>query len=104
MYFDAIIATVQHDGYHQSKCFLAATMLGQIATENLDDRRQEYDRLEKIIIKDMATRKTDIRVLEQHVENAHAGIKQLIRKDVIVNNRDYYYYYLNFRVILQHAI
>ncbi|XP_044270461.1 hyaluronan-mediated motility receptor-like [Tribolium madens] len=81
LYFDAIIATVRNDGFSQSKCFLGATKLGQLATEYLDDRRQEYDTLEKIIIKDMTTRKTDIRVLQEHVEHATASIKMLLRKD-----------------------
>nr|XP_008190919.2 PREDICTED: uncharacterized protein LOC662435 [Tribolium castaneum] len=81
LYFDAIIATVKYDGFSQSKCFLGATKLGQLATEYLDDRRQEYDTLEKIIIKDMTTRKTDIRVLQEHIDRATASIKLLLRKD-----------------------
>lgn len=58
--------------------------MGQLATEYLDDRRQEYYTLEKIIIKDLTTRKTDIRVLQEQVENAAASIKQLLRKDVML--------------------
>jgi hypothetical protein len=79
-----IIATVRNDGFSQSRCFLGATKLGQLATEYLDDRRQEYYTLEKIIIKDLTTRKTDIRVLQEQVENAAASIKQLLRKDVML--------------------
>ncbi|KAJ3662855.1 hypothetical protein Zmor_007177 [Zophobas morio] len=80
LYFDAILATVTNDGYHQSKCFLGATKLGQLATEYLDDRRQEYDTLEKIILKDMGSRKTDIKVLHEQVNSTSDSIKLLLRK------------------------
>ncbi|KAJ3662859.1 hypothetical protein Zmor_007198 [Zophobas morio] len=85
LYFDAILATVTNDGYHQSKCFLGATKLGQLATEYLDDRRQEYDTLEKIILKDMGSRKTDIKVLHEQVNSTSDSIKLLLRKDSDIN-------------------
>lgn len=65
---------------------MGATLLGQLATEYLDDRRQEFNTLEKIILKDLATRRNDIKILKDQMENVTANLKQLLRKDVCINN------------------
>lgn len=63
---------------------MGATLLGQLATEYLDDRRQEFNTLEKIILKDLATRKNDIKILKDQMENVTDNLKQLLRKDVLM--------------------
>ncbi|KAJ8951279.1 hypothetical protein NQ318_008182 [Aromia moschata] len=56
LYFDAILASIRNDGINQGKCMINATKLGQLGTEYLDDRKQEYELLEKIVKKDMGNR------------------------------------------------
>ncbi|RZC39722.1 RNA polymerase II subunit B1 CTD phosphatase Rpap2, partial [Asbolus verrucosus] len=85
LYYDSIITTIENDGFSQSKCFLGAIRLGQLAMEYLDDRRQEYNTLKKIIMEDMTTRKLDIKMLQEQLKSAATTIKHLLRKESDIN-------------------
>lgn len=78
------MASLRNDGVAQGRCMINATVLGQLGIEYLDDRRQEYQYLEKIVKADLASRKKDIAVVQQNVEAFTDNLKNLIRTDVSV--------------------
>lgn len=88
LYFDAILATMKGDAEAQGACMINATKLGQLATEYLDDRRNEYKTLEKAVKRDMMARKQDLMMMQEKMSNFATNIKQLLRRDVrkIIDN------------------
>ncbi|ERL88196.1 uncharacterized protein LOC109544771 [Dendroctonus ponderosae] len=85
LYFDAILEAIRNDGLSQGKCMINATKLGQLATEYLDDRRQEFQHLEKIIKHDLTSRKHDLESVSQRVQSFGANVKDLLRRDSDIN-------------------
>ncbi|KAF7271893.1 uncharacterized protein LOC143203836 [Rhynchophorus ferrugineus] len=85
LYFDAILEAIRNDGISQGYCMINATKLGQLATEYLDDRRQEFHILEKIVKKDLASRRVDIDKVSQRVHFFGSNIKNLLRRDSDIN-------------------
>ncbi|CAH0547270.1 unnamed protein product [Brassicogethes aeneus] len=85
LYFDAILNTIQYDGLLQGKCMINATKLGQLATEYLDDRRQEFEKLEKTVKKDMLNRKRDLAAFTEEELEFSNHIKNLLRRDSDIN-------------------
>ncbi|KAJ8962954.1 hypothetical protein NQ314_005671 [Rhamnusium bicolor] len=85
LYFDAILVTIRSDGVSQGKCMINATTLGQLGTEYLDDRRQEFQVLEKMVKRDMVTRKKDLALARQNVQMFSLNIKNLLRRDSDIN-------------------
>ncbi|CAG9763322.1 unnamed protein product [Ceutorhynchus assimilis] len=85
LYFDAILDAIRNDGISQGKCMINATKLGQLATEYLDDRRQEFQLLEKVIKRELATRRKDLETVSQRVHNFGTSVKNLLRRDSDLN-------------------
>lgn len=85
LYFDAILEAIRNDGISQGKCMINATKLGQLATEYLDDRRQEFQILEKIIKRDLGARRKDLENVSKRVKFFGSNIKQLLRRDSDLN-------------------
>ncbi|KAK9885949.1 hypothetical protein WA026_013824 [Henosepilachna vigintioctopunctata] len=85
LYFDAILATMKGDAEAQGACMINATKLGQLATEYLDDRRNEYKTLEKAVKRDMMARKHDLMLMQKKITNFATNIKQLLRRDSDLN-------------------
>jgi len=85
LYFDAILEAIRNDGLNQGKCMINATKLGQLATEYLDDRRQEFAVLEKIIKRDLTARRIDLDNVRQRVDCFGTNINNLLRRDSDVN-------------------
>lgn len=59
-----------------------ATELGQLATEYLDDRKQEFQELEKSVKQDMKHRLNDLSFCGEQLEQLGNNMKHLIRRDV----------------------
>lgn len=74
--------SIREDQIRQGKCLLNATKLGQLGTEYLDDRRQEYQALETVVKEDIINRKKDLANVQQNVENLTNSLKNLLRRDV----------------------
>ncbi|CAH1169966.1 unnamed protein product [Phaedon cochleariae] len=85
LYFDAILISIKNDGLSQGKCMINATKMGQLGTEYLDDRRQEFQFLDKIVKRDMISRKKDLAQVQQNVENFSDNLKNLLRRDSDIN-------------------
>lgn len=57
------------------------TELGQLATEYLDDRKDEFNQLEAAIKMDMKMREVDMEKVRGEAENLETKLKFLIRRD-----------------------
>ncbi|KAL1517596.1 hypothetical protein ABEB36_001337 [Hypothenemus hampei] len=85
LYFDAILTVIRNDGVAQGKCMINATKLGQLATEYLDDRKQDFEFLEKMIKKDLITRRHDLNNVHNYLYGFTSNIKNLLRRDSDIN-------------------
>lgn len=56
--------------------------LGQLATEYLDDRKNEFMQLEKAVKKDMKGREQELETIRQCVGGLNKKLRMLIRRDV----------------------
>lgn len=61
-----------------------ATTLGQLGTEYLDDRRQEFQLLESLVKKDMISRKKDLEMARKNVSSYGMNMKYVLRRDVSI--------------------
>ncbi|KAJ8924673.1 hypothetical protein NQ315_000824 [Exocentrus adspersus] len=85
LYFDAILVSIRNDGISQGKCMINATTLGQLGTEYLDDRRQEFQLLETLVKRDMVSRKKDLEQARNNVSNYALNMKHVLRRDSDIN-------------------
>nr|CAI5850002.1 unnamed protein product [Callosobruchus analis] len=85
LYFDAILVSIRNDGLNQGKCMINATKLGQLGAEYLDDRRQDFRFLEKVVKQDMVVRKRDLAEVRHNVEQYAENLKFLLRRDSDIN-------------------
>lgn len=84
LYFDAILVSIRNDGITQGKCMINATTLGQLGTEYLDDRRQEFQLLESLVKRDMISRKKDLETARKNVASFAMNMKHVLRRDVSI--------------------
>lgn len=61
---------------------MRTTELGQLATEYLDDRKQEFKELERAVKRDMKARDSSLKVVRQEVNQLSTNMGLLIRRDV----------------------
>ncbi|KAK4876929.1 hypothetical protein RN001_009435 [Aquatica leii] len=85
IYFDAVLGTLKYDSFVQSKCMVRTTELGQLATEYLDDRKQEFKELEKVVKRDMKAREESLKVVRKEVADLSNNMGMLIRRDSDIN-------------------
>lgn len=61
------------------------TELGQLATEYLDDRKEELKLLEQAIKSDMEDRRYSLKVVRSQVKKLAKNLRSLIRREVITH-------------------
>ncbi|GJQ68167.1 hypothetical protein Trydic_g16820 [Trypoxylus dichotomus] len=81
IYFDVILESLRGDRNKQGKCMLNTIILGQLATEYLFDRREEFQLLEKIVKRDMDEREKEFAEIAGEVKKCNQKLKFLIRRD-----------------------
>lgn len=59
--------------------------MGQMATEYLDDKRDEYGELEKILKIALKEREKSVKQMQETIDRLHSNVKYLIRRDVKTN-------------------
>lgn len=64
---------------------ITTTELGQLATEYLDDRKQEFLGLERALKADLKTRLKSLEIVRHHAKHIHQNMRYLIRRDVRKN-------------------
>lgn len=80
-YMFQVLEALRDDAKNQGMCMYNTTKLGQLATEYLDDRRQEFIELEVTIKQDLKIRKADLEQIRNQVESIDNSIRHLIRRD-----------------------
>ncbi|KAK9702346.1 hypothetical protein QE152_g30021 [Popillia japonica] len=88
IYFDAVLNTLRLDSKLQGKCMFRTVQLGQLATEYLDDRKNEFMQLEKAVKKDMKGREQELETIRQCVGGLNKKLRMLIRRDSDLNVSD----------------
>lgn len=71
---------------------ITTTQLGQLATEYLDDLKQEFQSLEHAVKADLKTRLKSLEIVRDHAKNLHLNMRFLIRRDVSKNDNHNKYF------------
>lgn len=70
----------------QCKVLLRAIFMGQLAAEELDDTREKYKKMARVVWKNMKERERTLNILRSRVENLWADIRELVRVEVRILN------------------
>ncbi|XP_012530622.1 uncharacterized protein LOC105833431 isoform X1 [Monomorium pharaonis] len=70
IFFDTLLNILKEDQVSQCKAMLRVTVMGQLAAENLDDIKQKYKRMSRVVWRNMKIR-------EQMLSNVHYQVKDL---------------------------
>ncbi|KAK9702343.1 hypothetical protein QE152_g30022 [Popillia japonica] len=81
IYFDVILNSLRDDRIQQGKCLRNAIILGQLATEYLCDRKDEFQVLEKMIQRDMLKRETELEEVMREVKRTSKTLKCSVRRE-----------------------
>ncbi|XP_035438499.2 uncharacterized protein LOC118268219 [Spodoptera frugiperda] len=89
-YFTVVLEALKLDCRAQGKCLMGATEMGQLAMEYLDDRKYEYNKLEREIKANMKERERTLKLARREVAYLTDSFPSLIRKEEITNLDDLY--------------
>ncbi|XP_063394540.1 uncharacterized protein LOC134679511 [Cydia fagiglandana] len=89
-YFTVVLEALKLDCRTQGKCLMGATEMGQLAMEYLDDRKYEYNKLEKEIKANMKERQRTLKLVRREVAYLTDSFPKLIRKEEATNLDDLY--------------
>lgn len=81
-YFTVVLEALKLDCRAQGKCLMGATEMGQLAMEYLDDRKFEFNKLEKEIKANMKERERTLKLVRREVSFLTNSFPNLIRKEV----------------------
>lgn len=77
-----VLEALKLDCRAQGKCLMGATEMGQLAMEYLDDRKFEFNKLEKEIKANMKERERTLKLVRREVSFLTNSFPNLIRKEV----------------------
>ncbi|XP_022832809.1 uncharacterized protein LOC111360814 [Spodoptera litura] len=89
-YFTVVLEALKLDCRAQAKCLMGATEMGQLAMEYLDDRKYEYNKLEREIKANMKERERTLKLARREVAYLTDSFPSLIRKEEATNLDDLY--------------
>ncbi|XP_072930299.1 uncharacterized protein [Epargyreus clarus] len=89
-YFTVVLEALKLDCRAQGKCLMGATEMGQLAMEYLDDRKFEFNKLEKEIKTNMKERERALKLVRREVAYLTDSFPNLIRKEEAANLDDLY--------------
>ncbi|CAH2217746.1 jg22975, partial [Pararge aegeria aegeria] len=89
-YFTVVLEALKLDCRAQGKCLMGATEMGQLAMEYLDDRKFEFNKLEKEIKANMKERERTLKLVRREVAFLTDSFPSLIRKEEATNLDDLY--------------
>lgn len=87
IYYEAILKSIENDLYKQHRCMKNTIILGQLAMENLDDRRCEFQSMEHRVKVGFQGHLTSIEELSDKFQKMVVNVKNLIRRDSDTNLR-----------------
>ncbi|XP_033222583.1 uncharacterized protein LOC117176451 [Belonocnema kinseyi] len=79
VYFDAVLEALRKDQNEQCKIIYKATVMGQHVTENLDDNREKYKRMDHEVWINMKERERTLKIARAQVEDVWAYSRSLVR-------------------------
>lgn len=88
MYFNVVLNTLTVDACNQSKCIKNAIELGQLATEYLDERKEEFQELLRAVKRDKKAREMSLKITHQELDNKEKSVGAGIRRDVDLDSDD----------------
>ncbi|KPI91889.1 PREDICTED: uncharacterized protein LOC106126166 [Papilio xuthus] len=89
-YFTVVLEALKVDCRAQGKCLMGATEMGQLAMEYLDDRKFEFNKLEKEIKANMKERERTLKLVRREVAYLTDSFPNLIRKEEATNLDELY--------------
>ncbi|XP_063373202.1 uncharacterized protein LOC134661172 [Cydia amplana] len=89
-YYTVVLEALKLDCRTQGKCLMGATEMGQLAMEYLDDRKYEFNKLEKEIKANMKERQRTLKLVRREVAYLTNSFPKLIRKEEATNLDDLY--------------
>ncbi|KAG7313242.1 hypothetical protein JYU34_000343 [Plutella xylostella] len=90
IYFGVVLDALKLDCRAQGKCLMGATEMGQLAMEYLDDRKFEYNKLEKQIKMNMKERDRTLKLVRREVAFLTDSFPKLLRKEELGNLEELY--------------
>ncbi|XP_011052503.1 PREDICTED: uncharacterized protein LOC105144939 [Acromyrmex echinatior] len=89
-FFDTLMNILKENQSSQCKVMLKVTVMGQLATENLDDIRQKYKRMSRVVWHNMKIREQMLSIVNSQVKDLWAYAQSLVRveSDHIFTKRD----------------
>ncbi|XP_046750581.1 uncharacterized protein LOC124413838 [Diprion similis] len=85
VYFNAVLDALVEDQKSQCKVLIKATEMGQLVTENLDDTRSRYKRLEHDVCVNMKERERTLAIVRFQVDDLWSYLQSLVRTESEVN-------------------
>ncbi|XP_015517623.2 outer dynein arm-docking complex subunit 3 [Neodiprion pinetum] len=85
VYFNAVLDALVEDQKSQCKVLIKATEMGQLVTENLDDTRSRYKRLENDVCVNMKERERTLTIVRFQVDDLWSYLRSLVRTESEVN-------------------
>ncbi|KYN02415.1 hypothetical protein ALC62_06795 [Cyphomyrmex costatus] len=79
IFFDILMNILKEDQSSQCKVMLKVTVMGQLAAENLDDIRQKYKRMSRIVWRNMKIREQMLSTVNSQVKDLWAYAQSLVR-------------------------
>ncbi|KAK2582345.1 hypothetical protein KPH14_004681 [Odynerus spinipes] len=83
VYFDALLQALEDDRKDQCKVIITATIIGQLAAENVDDLKEKYNRMTRDILKNMKERERTLAVARERVADLWEYAKSLVRVESV---------------------
>ncbi|KYN27066.1 hypothetical protein ALC57_03408 [Trachymyrmex cornetzi] len=90
IFFDTLMNILKEDQSSQCKVMLKVTVMGQLAAENLDDIRQKYKRMSRVVWRNMKIREQMLSTVNSQVKDLWAYVQSLVRveSDHVFMKRD----------------
>ncbi|XP_024947549.1 uncharacterized protein LOC107274516 [Cephus cinctus] len=79
VYFDAVLDALKVDQKVQCQILIKATVMGQLAAENLDDTRQKYKQMAQDVWVNMRERERTLKNVRSQVDDLWAYAQSLVR-------------------------
>ncbi|EZA58998.1 hypothetical protein X777_16958 [Ooceraea biroi] len=79
IFFDTLLNILKENQSSQCKTMLRVTVMGQLAAENLDDVRQKYKRMTRVVLRNMRIREQMLSTVRCQVDDLWAYAQSLVR-------------------------
>ncbi|XP_070510785.1 uncharacterized protein [Cardiocondyla obscurior] len=83
LFFDTLLNILKEDQSSQCKVMLKVTVMGQLATENLDDIRQKYKQMSRNVLHNMKIREKMLTTVRCEVKDLWAYAQSLVRVESV---------------------